>query len=87
VGVTDGDALFPRQMIRAAFTAGLQHSQMERSEGLFADFTAHNAPIIEEVKKVPCFNLATLMRDNDRVDLIHCDIQGQKPTRSRASLH
>jgi FkbM family methyltransferase len=77
VGVTDGEALFPEANDASRVYSGVAaFSDGERTEGLFADFTVRNAQIIEEVRQVPCFNLATLMRDYDRVDLIHCDIQG-----------
>jgi hypothetical protein len=77
VGVTDGDALFPEANDASHVYGGVAaFSDEERAEGPFADFTAYNAPVIEEVKQLPCFNLATLMRDYDRVDLIHSDIQG-----------
>jgi hypothetical protein len=75
VGVTDGEALFPESNDASRVYGGVAaFSDAERAVGPFANFTAHNAPVIEEVKWVPCFNLATLMRDYDRVDLIHCDI-------------
>lgn len=77
VGTTDGDALFPEANDASRVYGGVAaFSDAERAEGPFADFTARHAPIIEEVKQVPCFKLATLMGDYDVVDLIHCDIQG-----------
>jgi len=77
VGVADGDALFPKANDASRVYGGLAaFSDAERVTGAFADFTKHLAPLVEALEHVPCFSLATLMRDFQQVDLIHCDIQG-----------
>ncbi|MBV8375929.1 MAG: DUF4214 domain-containing protein [Verrucomicrobia bacterium] len=77
IGLTDGDALFPKAIDASRVYGGFAaFSDSERAAGAFADFTAHHAPQVEVVERVPCFSLATLLRDYEEVDLIHCDIQG-----------
>ena len=77
IGLTDGNALFPKAMDASRVYGGFAaFSDAERMAGAFADFTAHHASEVEMVERVPCFSLATLMRDYEEVDLIHCDIQG-----------
>lgn len=77
VGVTDGEALFPKAIDPSRVYGGAAaFSEADKTVGAFADFTASQLALLEEVEQLPCFSLATLMRDFDQVDLIHCDIQG-----------
>jgi FkbM family methyltransferase len=76
-GTTDGDALFPKATDASRVYGGTAaYSETEQTAGVFADFVASQSSLVEQVEKLPCFSLATLMRDYDQVDLIHCDIQG-----------
>jgi hypothetical protein len=77
IGITDGVALFPKAIDASRVYGGFAaFSDAESVAGPFADFTAHHGPQVEAVERVPCFCLATLIRDYEEVDLIHCDIQG-----------
>lgn len=77
VGVTDGDAFFPKATDASRVYGGIAaYSRTEKEAGVFAEFVASQSSLVEQVERVPCLSLATLMRDFDQVDLIHCDIQG-----------
>ncbi len=77
VGIVDGKALFPKANNASRVYGGCAaFSKAEQETGAFADFMASQSPLVEEVEQLPCFSLATLMREFDHVDLIHCDIQG-----------
>jgi len=81
VGVTDGEALFPKARDASRVYGGCAaFSETEQTEGVFAEFAASQAALVEEVGRLPCFSLATLMQRFDQVDLIHCDIQGGEAT-------
>jgi SAM-dependent methyltransferase len=79
VGVDDGEATFPKANCANRVYGGCPaFSKAEQESGAFADFTASQSTLVEEFERLPCFSLATLMRDLDQVDLIHCDIQGSE---------
>ncbi len=63
-------------MQAACMVAPLRSRTAEKARGAFADFSVSQSALVEAVEQVPCFSLATLTRDFDQVDLIHCDIQG-----------
>jgi len=63
----DGEAAFePSDKPEEAFGLSIQHRDVEVS-------TAGS-----NLVSVPCVSLQTLLRDQELVDLIHCDIQGQE---------
>ena len=73
VGAEDGFALFPR-LPDSNFDWGAQAVlDNDRPEGNFQDY---RGKLFEEVDRVPCVALTTLLKEFDRVDIIHCDIQG-----------
>ena len=77
VGIVDGKALFPMANNASRVYGGCAaFSKAEQETGAFADFTASQSSLVERVEQLPCFSLATLMREFDHVDLLHCDIQG-----------
>jgi FkbM family methyltransferase len=77
VGTEDGIALFPKASEASRVYGGLPaYSEAGKNEGAFANFVKCQHPMVEAVVEVPCFSLATLLRGFDRLDLIHCDIQG-----------
>jgi FkbM family methyltransferase len=77
VGVTDGEAFFPKANDASRVYGGAAaFSEADRKAGAFAEFVASQSNLVEEVERLPCYSLATLMQDFDHVDLIHCDIQG-----------
>jgi FkbM family methyltransferase len=77
VGTTDGEALFPRAKdANRTYGGSAMFSDAEISAGASTDLTASRSALVDEVQQLPCVSLTTLMRDFDRVDLLHCDIQG-----------
>jgi 2-polyprenyl-3-methyl-5-hydroxy-6-metoxy-1,4-benzoquinol methylase len=79
VGIEDGEATFPKANSANRVYGGCPaFSKAEQERGAFADFAASQSALVEEFERLPCFSLATLMRDFDEVDLIHCDIQGSE---------
>lgn len=81
VGARDGQASFPR--VKDASLAYGGAARYDRDGGRkgggdahFHDFVEHVADQISEVDVLPCYGLATLLREPRRVDLIHCDVQG-----------
>ena len=81
VGASDGEAHFPKATDASRVYGGAAaFSEADKAAGAFADFTASHSALVEQVERLPCYSLATLMRDFDQVDLIHCDIQGAEAT-------
>ena len=81
VGLTDGEAFFPKASDASRVYGGVAaFSVEEKADSAFADFSASQSTLVEAVEQVPCFSLATLTRDLDQIDLIHCDIQGGEAT-------
>jgi hypothetical protein len=77
VGVSDGDALFPKANDPSRVYGGVAaFSDAEKAAPAFTDFLKSQSTLVDRVDRVPCFALTTLMRSYDQVDLIHCDIQG-----------
>jgi FkbM family methyltransferase len=77
VGLTDGEALFPKAIDASRVYGGTAAlSEADKTVGAFAEFTASQFALLEGAEQLPCFSLTTLMRDFDKLDLIHCDIQG-----------
>jgi FkbM family methyltransferase len=79
VGRADGQAHFPKAKEAnrvyggaAAFSAG------DRKTGPFADFTTAHSSMLEKVEKLTCSSLTSLLREFNRLDLIHCDVQGSE---------
>jgi FkbM family methyltransferase len=77
VGVTDGEALFPKATDASRVYGGAAaFSEADIKAGAFAEFVASQSELVKDVERLPCYSLATLMQGFDKVDLIHCDIQG-----------
>lgn len=72
VGTVDGVAQFPR-LPDARFDWGAQATYDERKSGI--DIRGVHFDTYDEVR---CISLSTLLRRYDRVDIIHCDIQGSE---------
>ena len=79
VGANDGHALFPKA-IDASRVYGGAAAHEDHTEGrqFFDLFVTGHGAEVEDVERVPCFSLKTLMSEAHYVDLIHCDIQGEE---------
>jgi FkbM family methyltransferase len=78
-GVMDGEALFPKANNPSQVYGGVAaFSEAQKMCGAYAEFTASHSALVEEIERVPCFSLATLLREYSELDLIHCDIQGEE---------
>ena len=79
VGANDGDALFPKAIDASRVYGGAAAYENDTGGRQFFDLfvTGHGAEV-EDVERVPCFSLKTLMSEADYVDLVHCDIQGEE---------
>ena len=76
IGTTDGLARFPKLLDSTAdWGAQAVYSQPSAGDGepRFRDYRGLE---FETVDEVPCLSLDTLLRRYDRIDLLHCDIQG-----------
>ena len=76
VGKTDGFAYFPR-LHDAQKDWGAQAVIAEggSAESTLADFVDYRGVTFEQMDRVPCIALTTLLQRYDRIDLVHCDIQ------------
>lgn len=77
VGVRDGKAFFPTAR-DPSLDYGAMAAVSEEGIDPDRDLPAARAKRPEDMDITPCFSLATLLRDFDYVDLIHCDIQGSE---------
>jgi FkbM family methyltransferase len=73
VGIEDGFALFPK-LPDSHQDWGAQ-AVLDTGK-LGASFKDYRGRQFEQVDRVPCVALTTLLKRFDRVDIIHCDIQG-----------
>jgi hypothetical protein len=65
VGIIDGEALFPKANDASRVYGGCAaFSKAEQETGAFADFTASQSALVEEVERVTCFSVV------DEIDLI-----------------
>jgi FkbM family methyltransferase len=78
VGTSDGYALFPRAIDASENYGAAALSDEEKHSGALADFAAAHSDPVEEMERLPCFGLASLMQEHSRINLIHCDIQGSE---------
>ncbi len=82
VGQKDGIAHFP--LLSDASVEWGAEAKFEREKNSwqrFYELASHYLPWTKQKRKpktvpVPCISLATLLADFDRVDIIHCDVQG-----------
>ena len=79
VGANDGEALFPKAIDASRVYGGAAAYEGESGGRQFFDlFVTGHGVEVEDVERVPCFSLNTLMAEAEYVDLIHCDIQGEE---------
>lgn len=74
VGIKDGVAQFPHSINPDVTYGGMAREQQEPGKELQ---TAKSAAF-RELIDVPCYSLQSLVGPNNKVDLIHCDIQGSE---------
>jgi FkbM family methyltransferase len=76
VGTSDGYALFPKAIDASRNYGNAALPDEEKHCGASADFATVHSDLVEEVQRLPCFGLASLMKGHSRINLVHCDIQG-----------
>ncbi len=80
VGQKDGIALFPLLSDASVEWGAEAKFEQETSSQHFYERASQYLPWTKQKSKpmntVPCISLATLLADFDRVDIIHCDVQG-----------
>jgi FkbM family methyltransferase len=76
-GPRDGIAEFPRQRRASSDYGGAAAFGEAPGERAGLDyFVELRGDNLAEVERLPCHSLATLLAPHDRVDLVHCDVQG-----------
>ena len=76
-GPRDGFAEFPRQRRASSDYGGAAAFGNAPGERAGLDyFVGLRGENLAEIERLPCHSLSTLLAPHDRVDLVHCDVQG-----------
>ena len=76
-GPRDGVAAFPRQRRAGGDPGGAAAFSEAPGQTYRLDyFVELRGDNLAEVERLPCHSLSTLLAPHDRVDLVHCDVQG-----------
>jgi hypothetical protein len=74
IGVSDGVAYFPK-LPDTRMDWGAQAVLDANAKASTEGFQDYRGKAFDELEEMPSFALSTLLREFDRVDIIHCDIQ------------